>query len=196
MPIADITEIRFTYADGVKAREEYAPPCKAEATITASVPEGHDGTVALAYIANIARAKVIELLTGVTPVTSPLATSPEQAAADEAAVAPPKTRGRRTKEQIAQDEAAARLKEALVEEAEATAQEPGADDWGVGTALPPVTDEAILKACSEAASAGKKRDDILALIATYKTTAAGVQFSAKDIAPEHRHDFLAKLKAL
>jgi hypothetical protein len=210
-PVADITEVRFTYADGVKAREEYAPPRKAEATIIATVPEGHDGAIALSYVANIARAKVLELLTGVAPsplkltsaepVKEPLAPAALALVENPGAVEPPKTRTRRTNAQIAADKAAEEASKPVGEtDAPATtgspAQTADGDDWGVSTEAPPVTDEAILKACSEASAAGKKRDDILALIATYKTTATGVQFFAKDIATNFRADFLAKLKAL
>lgn len=61
MPAADINNVSVTFGFGVK-REEFGPIKKAEATISASVPEGHDGVIALNYIAKVARDKVGELL--------------------------------------------------------------------------------------------------------------------------------------
>lgn len=211
MPAADIKEISVTWHDERRGEQEYNPPMKkAEVHLYATVPEGGDGTVALAYITSVAQAKVKEMLSGV--VAGPLATSGEQALADQAAAAP-KTRTRSKPAEAPKDPAPAEGSESAsqtgatidpaasaegqVGETAAPATTGGeGDEWGVETAAPEITEEALLKATSAAASEGRKREDILALIATFNTKGAGQQFSAKEIPAALRADYLAKLKAI
>lgn len=61
MPAADINSVSVSFGFGVK-REEFGPVKKAEVTISASVPEDHDGVIALDYISKVARDKIGELL--------------------------------------------------------------------------------------------------------------------------------------
>lgn len=127
MPAADINNVSVTFGFGVK-REEFGPVKKAEATISASVPEGHDGVIALNYISKVARDKVGELL-GLSAAQHPtqtfIAENPEAFSddkpdtgrgqtlppagdtGDQGEASAPTRRRRRTNAEIAADNAAA-----------------------------------------------------------------------------------------
>lgn len=210
MPAADITEVKVSIADGLKAREEYAPPKKAEVTITAAVAEGQDGAVALAYITTLAKAKVAEIL-GQNPAATgnapgALATSPQQAAAD---VAQTQRRPRRTQAQIAADNAAAGPSEPAADSSvtsgetvadastgeheaqDTTGSAETGDDWASPTDVV-ISDAELNAACSAAAQKLGSPDKVRGLIGKF----TGPGGSLKSLPAGQRKDFLAQLNAL
>lgn len=90
-----ITHGVVSFEDGVKASEEYAPAKKVRVELSFTTPDGEDEAAYVAHVGDIARAQVARLL------------NQASSAAGEAP-APVATRTRRTKAQIAADEAAAK----------------------------------------------------------------------------------------
>lgn len=227
MPAADITEVQVMFHDERRGREEYNPPMKkAEVRLTALVPEGHDGAVALAFVEKMVRDKIREMLstsagalaTAATPAEfSPAEPGAPLAAATAGEDAPPK-RTRRTAAQIAADNAAAAGQptagqpspdtssgsqasdEVMGEPTLSTA--PAADEWDAG---PPaaISDKELNEACGEAAGRVKDPVKVRGAIALFSPggdawdpTAGGKKFTVNDIPQTQRRAFLDKLKAL
>ncbi len=116
MPAADISEVQVMFHDERRGREEYNPPMKkAEVRLTALVPEGSDGLVALNFVEKMVRDKVREMLSisGAAPAAEtteipPTSSGSQASPSDEPTAGEPARRTRRTKAQIEADEAAAK----------------------------------------------------------------------------------------
>lgn len=187
-----------TIEDGRKAAEEYAPARKVSVMIAFSVPEGGDGQIYLGGAAEVANAKVAELLGLVAP-----------AAAATPAVKP--TRGKKVAEAPKSAEAPKeRTKADLEREAIEAASKPAAapliedesddlsDVLGDVPAPAPVTDKEMSDACIAKANkmktvAGWEAKRIRTLIEEF-TGQPGKR--VQDIAADKRKDFLDKLDAL
>lgn len=167
---ADITEVRVTFGNGIK-REEFGPTKKAEVTITAAVDKGQDGRATLDEISELALRKTAELLGAPRPAEQPL---PPTSSASQAspAEAEPQRRTRRTKEQIAADNAAAEAaKQAATNP---TGNTPPADEWAgvaAGTDAPAASEQ-------QAADTTQPSGDDT----TQKTTAATDDWTASETA--------------
>lgn len=190
--------------DGVKSAEEYAPARKVRVEISfAEKPDGPTALELLDEAANVANAKVAELLGR----TAPAAVSGE-------ASAPATTRRRRTRAEIEADNAAAlEAKAASAPEAsnggengdaetsaadvasvvEQPADPAGMDEW----ASPPaeITDADLNSAVQKRNAVLNDPPKIRVLIGSYNPDPTK-QFQLREIPQASRADFLAKLEAL
>ena len=202
MPV-NINSVSVTFENGVK-REEYGPTKKAAVTISAAVAENEDGALVLAAISHFALTGVANLLAAPKPETETASTVVVPAGspvAEATASEPPKLRTRRTKEQIAADEAAKTTGAEpaagapAIEAPTAETQAPSEDEWETAEAAE-ITDQQLLTATSARAQAINGREPILKLIGTFSTRTEGPAFKVQEIPQNQRQDYLDKLAAL
>lgn len=223
MPV-DISEVKVTFGNGIK-REEYGPTKRAEVSLTAIVNTGDDGIIALSVLANLAKAKVREMLLAdgaaapVAPAEDPLPPTSSGSPASPPEAEPTK-RTRRTKEQIAADNAAAAGAGSTVEvtqpasepgpateagsPATAAATDPSENEWAAAAPeTVAITDQELNHTCSLTSERTKDPLGIKAVIGSYSPggpawdpAQGGRKFTVNDIPANQRADFIAKLKAL
>lgn len=187
-----------TIEDGKKANEEYAPARKVSVMIAFSVPEGGDGQTYLDGAAEIANAKVAELLGVVAPAAAATPAA-KPVRGKKAAEAPkdaeaPKERTKADLEREAIEAASKPATAPLIEDE----SDDLSDVLGDVPAPAPVTDKEMSDACIAKANkmktvAGWEAKRIRTLIEEF-TGQPGKR--VQDIAADKRKDFLEKLDAL
>jgi hypothetical protein len=185
----DITSVTVTFGHGVK-REEYGPVKKAEVSVTATVPEGEDGTVALAYVSHMAMARVAEMLSAPKPETGASAPVEVQLVGE----LPPARRTRAPDK--AKDEPQPEETKPEATPTEDTTLPPAQGEWGAGADDIVVSDAELLSATSKRAGELGAREPIVKLIATFATRTVGSPFKVQEIPAAQRKDYLTKLAAL
>lgn len=188
-----ITGGSVTIEDGEKKSTDYTPARKVSVTLNYDVPEGQDADAVLDRVADVANAKVDELL-GRTK--RPTATKPV------AEAAPPTGKGRKAKEEPKEEPKVAPLADPVTAdiglfEEQAPAAKP-ADDLGLDefTVPPAVITDADLNAKVMAKNKEIGNPVVIrTLIASFNPDPSK-PFSMGNISPAQRQNFLDRLAEL